>query len=98
MRADNTSAFNCRYVGGEEARKVWSKHAYGTAIDINTFENPYVDGRGRVYPHRWFLTHRSRLAGVFSSASSASVRAFTGHGFRWGGAWKPPDFQHFVAG
>jgi len=48
MRADNTSAFNCRYVGGEESKKVWSGHAYGTAIDVNDFENPYVDRRGRV--------------------------------------------------
>ena len=95
MQADNTSAFNCRYVGGEESRKVWSNHAYGAAIDINDFENPYVDGQGRVYPHPWFLTRRSPHAGVFSSPSSASVRAFTGQGFRWGGAWSPPDFQHF---
>ncbi len=95
MAADNTSAFNCRYVGGEEARKVWSKHAYGTAIDVNDFENPYVDQHGRVYPVAWFLTRRSPLAGVFSAPSSASVQAFTGQGFRWGGTWKPPDFQHF---
>jgi hypothetical protein len=27
MEADNTSAFNCRYVGGQEASKVYSKHA-----------------------------------------------------------------------
>ena len=40
MAADNTSAFNCRYVGGQEASKVYSKHAYGTAIDVNDFENP----------------------------------------------------------
>lgn len=95
MAADNTSAFNCRYVGGEEARKVWSKHAYGTAIDVNDFENPYVDQQGRVYPVAWFLTRRSPHAGVFSAPSSASVQAFTGQGFRWGGTWKPPDFQHF---
>jgi D-alanyl-D-alanine carboxypeptidase len=95
MQADNTSAFNCRYVGGEESRKVWSNHAYGTAIDVNDFENPYVDRHGRVYPVAWFLTRRSPHAGVFSSPSSASVRAFTGQGFRWGGAWKPPDLQHF---
>jgi len=95
MKADNTSAFNCRYVGGEESTKVWSNHAYGTAIDVNDFENPYVDSQGRVYPDTWFLTRRSGPAGVFSSASSAAVRAFTGQGFRWGGAWSPPDFQHF---
>ncbi|HEY8619364.1 MAG TPA: M15 family metallopeptidase [Dermatophilaceae bacterium] len=87
-----------RYVGGEESKKVWSNHAYGTAIDVNDFENPYVDEQGRVYPDTWFLTHRSGHAGVFSSASSAAVQAFTAGGFRWGGAWSPPDFQHFDGG
>lgn len=95
MRADNTSAFNCRYVGGEESSKRWSNHAYGNAIDINTFENPYLAPGGRVYPHPWFAHRRSRHAGVFSSRSSASVRAFTSRGFQWGGTWSAPDFQHF---
>jgi hypothetical protein len=95
MVADNTSAFNCRFVGGQESRKLWSNHAYGTAIDVNDFENPYVDEQGRVYPDTWFLGRRSRAAGIFSSASSPAVRAFTRLGFGWGGAWSPPDLQHF---
>ncbi len=41
IEADNTSAFNCRYVGGTTR---WSNHAYGRAIDINPIENPYVSG------------------------------------------------------
>lgn len=95
MEADNTSGFNCRYVGGEESKQVWSNHAYGQAIDINDFENPYVDERGTVYPDPWFVHRRSGYAGVFSSPSSASVRVFTSQGFRWGGAWGSPDSQHF---
>ena len=47
MEADNTSAFNCRKVTGNPYRV--SQHSYGNAIDINTFENPYVAG-GTVYP------------------------------------------------
>jgi len=95
MDADNTSGFNCRYVGGEESKKGWSNHAYGTAIDVNDFENPYIAGPGRVYPDAWFATRRSGYAGVFSSTRSAAVRAFTDQGFRWGGVWSAPDFQHF---
>ena len=41
MEADNTSAFNCRFVAGTSR---WSEHAYGKAIDINPVENPYVSG------------------------------------------------------
>jgi hypothetical protein len=40
MKADNTSAFNCRYRDGVCC--TWSQHAYGRAIDINPVENPYV--------------------------------------------------------
>jgi len=98
MDADNTSGFNCRYVGGEESKKGWSNHAYGTAIDVNDFENPYIAGPGRVYPDAWFATRRSGYAGVFSSTRSTAVRAFTDQGFRWGGVWSAPDFQHFDVG
>ena len=41
MAADNTSGFNCRFVGGTSR---WSMHAYGEAIDVNPVENPYVQG------------------------------------------------------
>lgn len=95
MEADNTSAFNCRYVGGQEASKVYSKHAYGTAIDVNDFENPYVADNGTVYPDRYWLSRRGPAPGVFSSSGSAAVRAFTNQGLRWGGLWSHPDYQHF---
>src|SRR5690606_23153553 len=42
--ANNTSAFNCRRTTGGTR---WSEHAYGTAVDINPVQNPYVS-RGRV--------------------------------------------------
>jgi len=97
MEADNTSAFNCRYVGGEESRKVWSNHAYGYAVDVNDFENPYVANDGTVYPPdgTYFRTHRGAAPGVFSGASSKAAKAFTSLGFTWGGTWSHPDFQHF---
>ena len=42
--ADNTSAFNCRFVDGTTRR--YSQHAYGRAIDVNPIENPSVDSAG----------------------------------------------------
>ena len=48
MAADNTSAFNCRYAVAPGPKR-WSVHAYGEAIDVNTIENPYLEG-GRVLP------------------------------------------------
>src|SRR5947208_13416470 len=37
MKADNISAFNCRYRNGVCC--TWSMHAFGKAIDINPVEN-----------------------------------------------------------
>ena len=42
MRADDTSAFNCRLIPGTG---IWSQHAYGLAVDINPLQNPEVQGR-----------------------------------------------------
>lgn len=40
MAANNTSAFNCREVPGKPG--VYSRHAYGAAIDVNPLQNPYL--------------------------------------------------------
>ena len=47
MNADNTSAFNCRFVNGTNR---WSEHAFGRALDLNPVENPYVTPSGFVSP------------------------------------------------
>jgi peptidoglycan LD-endopeptidase CwlK len=89
MEADNTSAFNYREVTGGGRL---SNHAYGRAVDINTFENPYVKGdlvlpRGAHYD--------PKAAGAFT-ADSPVVREFLRLGWAWGGAWTSPrDYQHF---
>ncbi len=55
MVADNSSAFNCREVTGGTG---FSEHSYGTAIDLNPVQNPYLSGdvvlpdQGRKYLNR----------------------------------------------
>ncbi|HEU4943495.1 MAG TPA: M15 family metallopeptidase [Gaiellaceae bacterium] len=93
MRADNTSAFNCRYVEGTNR---WSEHAYGRAIDVNTVENPYVHG-GLVEPAagRAYLDRSRRRPGM-AVESGVLVRAFEAVGWGWGGRWRSAkDYQHF---
>jgi hypothetical protein len=92
MAADNTSAFNCRYVGGTRR---WSMHAYGQAIDVNPVENPYVNG-STVSPRagREYLD-RSRARPGMAVAGRVLVRAFDAVGWHWGGRWASPDYQHF---
>lgn len=91
MAADNTSGFNCRYIDGKERLHAWSPHAFGIAIDIDPWENPYV-ARGGTLPNTWWLPRTRRGPEVLRARSSA-VRALTRAGFRWGASYR--DYQHF---
>ncbi len=57
IKANNTSAFNCRAVTGGTG---WSEHAYGRAIDVNPFVNPYVKGSTVLPPEAAPYTDRTR--------------------------------------
>jgi D-alanyl-D-alanine carboxypeptidase len=94
MAANNTSGFNCRPVRGS-AR--WSQHAYGRAIDINPLQNPYVT-RGGVHPPggREYLRRDADRQGLITARGPVAT-AFARIGWRWGGAWSNPDYQHFSA-
>jgi poly-gamma-glutamate synthesis protein (capsule biosynthesis protein) len=98
MAADNTSAYNCRRVGGQDQ---WSEHAYGRAIDINPVENPYVQGPDVVPPRgaRFAKVDRSVDAdapkGVIV-AGDVVVSEFARIGWGWGAEWSSStDYQHF---
>ncbi|MEW6472402.1 MAG: M15 family metallopeptidase [Actinomycetota bacterium] len=95
MAANNTSAFNCRRVRGSTR---WSQHAYGRALDINPVQNPYVTPDGAVLPPagREFLRRDASRQGLVV-ARGPVVAAFGRIGWRWGGAWSNPDYQHFSA-
>jgi hypothetical protein len=97
MNADNTSAFNCRYVAGQPG--TWSQHAFGRALDLNPIENPYVTTSGHVSPPAGRpYADRSRHAKGMVHGGDATVRAFRRVGWEWGGNWPgTKDFQHFSA-
>ncbi len=95
MAADNTSAFNCRFVAGTRR---WSMHAYGRAIDVNPVENPYVS-EDHVSPPAGepYADRSSDVEGVIH-AGDGVVRAFAKRaGWEWGGSWSggTRDDQHF---
>lgn len=91
MAAGNTSAFNCRWVVGRPG--VRSPHAYGRALDVNTWENPYRSQQGWV-PNAWWPAHSDpRVA--WRSNSHAVVRIMNRHGLRW--TYRVSDSQHFDA-
>jgi D-alanyl-D-alanine carboxypeptidase-like protein len=95
LAADNTAAFNCRYVVGPGPRR-WSAHAYGTAIDVNPVENPYLEG-GHIHPRSGgAYLDRSKVRPGMAVRGGVLVRAFAAVGWQWGGRWHgSPDYQHF---
>jgi hypothetical protein len=96
MKADNTSAFNCRY--RNNVCCVWSQHAYGRAIDINPVENPYVGPWGVSPPNGARFVHREPLRRGMLSFHDRAWWAFHAIGWEWGGSWSwPTDYQHFSA-
>lgn len=94
MEADNTSAFNCRFVAGTSR---WSEHAYGRAIDVNPVENPYVTPSGHVSPPAGrAYVDRSRRAKGMIHRNTPAFRAFKRSGWKWGGNWSgTKDYHHF---
>jgi hypothetical protein len=97
MAADNTSAFNCRYAVAPGPKR-WSVHAFGEAIDVNTVENPYLEGGHVLPPAGRSYLDRTRHRPGMAVAGGALVRAFASVGWLWGGRWSAsPDWQHFSA-
>jgi len=95
MAADNTSGFNCRYAMAPGPKR-WSAHAFGRAIDVNTIENPYVQGGYVSPPAGGAYLDRSRYRRGMAVAGGVLVRAFASVGWLWGGRWAgTPDYQHF---
>jgi D-alanyl-D-alanine carboxypeptidase-like protein len=95
MRADNTSAFNCRYVAGTTR---WSNHAYGLAVDLNPVENPYVSGSHVSPPAGREYADRSRDAPGMIHDGDKVVKAFARRAdWEWLGDGPGPirDYQHF---
>ena len=96
IEADNTSAFNCRYVDGTRR---WSQHASGRAIDINPIENPYVTNGGTT-AHRASrpFVARSPVRPGMLVEDSAALKAIDRIGWGWGGRWRgTKDYQHISA-
>jgi hypothetical protein len=92
---NSTSAFVCRPARGQPN---WSAHAYGLAIDVNPFCNPYTDGELVLPELASAYVDRTRVRAGMVLAGDTTVRAFTTVGWSWGGEWAgPKDRMHFTA-
>ena len=98
MEDNNTSCFNYQVVEGSSNL---SKHAYGLAIDVNPFYNPYItynkDGSQKVSPAA-AASYADRSASFPYKIDEEDLcyKLFIQHGFTWGGNWNSSkDYQHF---
>ncbi|MET0831175.1 MAG: M15 family metallopeptidase, partial [Acidimicrobiia bacterium] len=90
---NNTESFVCRPATGGTS---WSRHAYGRAIDVNPFHNPYHRG-DVVLPElaSAYLDRDRNLPGMIAPGDPV-VEAFAAIGWEWGGYWSTlKDYQHF---
>jgi hypothetical protein len=92
---NNTAAFVCRPAVGIDS---WSAHAYGLAVDVNPFMNPYQRGDVVVPELAGSYLRRDWFRPGMIGPDSLVVREFARIGWSWGGAWRTlKDYQHFSA-
>jgi hypothetical protein len=92
---NNTAAFVCRTARGSTR---YSEHAYGLAVDVNPFQNPYIRGETVLPELARSYTDRTVLRPGMLVEGSPAVTAFTRRGWEWGGAWRSVrDPMHFTA-
>lgn len=90
---NNTTSFVCRPATGSSS---WSQHAYGLAVDINPFHNPYLKGDLVVPELATAYTKRNwRRAGMIAAGDEVT-ESFATIGWGWGGTWRSAkDWMHF---
>lgn len=90
-----TAAFVCRPTRGGSR---WSEHAYGLAVDINPFQNPYVRDGGVIPGLASAYLDRTNVRPGMLLPGDGAVGAFAAIGWGWGGEWSNPvDHMHFSA-
>lgn len=88
-----TGSFACRPVrGGTE----YSQHAYGLAVDLDPFQNPYHRDDLVLPELASSYLDRDWLRPGMITPDGPAVRAFASIGWGWGGDWSTlKDYQHF---
>lgn len=88
-----TGAFECRPTVGAS---YFSQHAYGLALDVNPFQNPYAKGDVLLPELAGAYLRRDRVRPGMVVAAGPVVAAFARIGWEWGGDWNSAkDYQHF---
>jgi len=90
---NETGSFVCRPAVGSAN---WSYHAYGLAIDVNPFHNPYLKGDLVIPELASAYTDRDAERVGMVLPGDVVVEAFSDVGWSWGGDWNTlKDWMHF---
>lgn len=90
---NGSGSFGCRPAVGSGS---WSQHAYGLAVDINPFHNPYVHGELIIPELAMSYLDRDRVLPGMVFDGDVVVEAFAEIGWAWGGNWNSlKDWMHF---
>ncbi len=88
-----TGAFVCRPTVGSD---YWSQHAYGLAVDVNPFQNPYVKGDTIIPELATSYANRDQALPGMIFDGDVVTKAFADIGWGWGGNWNSlKDWMHF---
>lgn len=88
-----SESFVCRPITN---RSGWSQHAFGLAVDLNPFLNPYVRDGVVIPALAGAFLDRSNVVPGMVTAGDVVVEAFASIGWGWGGSWTTlSDWQHF---
>lgn len=90
---NDTTSFVCRPAVGSNS---WSQHAYGLAIDVNPFHNPYLKADLVLPELASAYTDREDVRPGMIFEGDVVTEAFTDMGWGWGGNWSTlKDWMHF---
>ncbi len=90
---NETGAFVCRPTRGSTS---WSQHAYGRAVDIDPFQNPYV--KGDIVLPELASAYADRSQHKVGMLTADDVAGFLDAGWGWGAHWhSPKDNMHVSA-
>ena len=90
---NETTSFVCRPAVGSDN---WSYHAYGLAIDVNPFHNPYLKGDLVIPELASAYTDRDDVRTGMIMPGDVVTGAFAEIGWTWGGNWNSlKDWMHF---
>lgn len=94
LEDNDTFGYSCRTITGY--KNLFSKHAYGLAVDINPVFNPYIKNNIILPSNSKFYINRNLNQPGMIHPNSVVTDAFEEYGWQWGGYWhSQKDYQHF---